>query len=74
MKDHCVIGRDAYQRTWSNEDEAVKHAQRLISKPGHKEGVRLFVVKVVKVVELSQPPTTVRDLHPSDMGEIDDGT
>lgn len=74
MKDHCVISHNAYQRTWLNEDEAVKHAQRLVSKPGQKDGVRLFVVKVVKVVEMSPPPTIVRDLLPSDMGEIDNGT
>lgn len=74
MKDHCVISRDAYQRTWLNEDEAVKHAQRLVAKPNNKEGARLFVVKVVKVVEMSPPPTIVRDPVASDMGEIDNGT
>lgn len=77
MKDHCVIGREIRTdlgRTWLNEDEAVKHAQTLVNKPGHREGVRLFVVKVVKVVERSPPPTIVRDLLPSDMGEIDNGT
>lgn len=69
MKDHCVIGPTAgsgkHARTWlENEDEAIAHATKLLHKTENgaygQKCDKLFVVKIVAVVELTPPPTTVR--------------
>jgi len=52
-----------------DEDEAVAHAQRLLTNQIRTPGAKLFVVKVVKVVELDPPPTTVRKMKASDIAE-----
>lgn len=69
MKDHCVIGALMHgRRTWcANEEEAAAHARKLI-KQG-KTGEPLFIVKLVKVVELAAPPTVVREPLASDTEE-----
>lgn len=63
-KDHCVIGSEAHGRTWGTEEESVAYAKRLIAQKGCK--LPLFIVKIVKVVELSAPPIEVRDFSPAD--------
>ena len=74
VKDHCVIGLESPNgigRTWvSSEAEAVAHAEFLLALDAKKNGQkRLFVVKVVAVVELTPPtppPTRVRAIIESD--------
>lgn len=71
MKDHCVIGRESPHgigRTWvESEAEAVAHAQKLLERECRTgKANRLFVMKVVKVVEITTP-TTVRDLLEGDI-------
>ena len=72
MKDHCVIGRDAFERTWGDEEYAIAHAKKLLIKADKNQNgtKRLFVVKVVKVVELHEPvpPITIRDMVEEDIG------
>lgn len=59
IKDHCVLGGVAYNRTWSDEAGAIEYAKHLIAKPGSAD--KLFVVKIVKVIELPPLPTIVRE-------------
>lgn len=73
MKDHCVIGRESPNgigRTWvGSEAEAIAHAQKLLTQErGKPNSPRLFVVKVVKVVEILTP-TVVREMVDSDIPE-----
>lgn len=65
MFDHCVIGAKASGRTWGNEEGTIRYAQKILAQKG--AAPKLFVVKVVKVIELSPPPTTVRDFDNSDI-------
>lgn len=69
-RDHCVIGRESHGRTWCDEKGAIEHAKRLLAataKSTNKPHTRLFVVKVVKVVELQDPPMNVREFEPGDI-------
>lgn len=71
MKDMCVIVNH-FDRTWfEDEDEAIASAKKLINKTrelqrSHKAPGKLFVVKVIRVVEEPEPPMDIRDPKPSD--------
>ncbi len=68
---YCVIGPSVTQnhpikRSWkTSQEDAVKHAEKLIrnSFDGQRSKVaKLLVVKVVEVVELTGPPITRRSI------------
>ena len=61
QKDHCVISIEAVNRTWGSEEEAIAHAKRIIeSQAKSNPTVKVGVVKLVSIVELTAPPMTVR--------------
>lgn len=63
MARYCVIGEVAYDRTWfTNREKARGHAKGLITEPGCYSSTKpkeLFVVKVVDVVRVANPPIEV---------------
>jgi hypothetical protein len=75
----CVIGpvvNSSFGRTWKRDEEAaLKHAKKLIANSYDRgpKVKKLYVVQVVKVVEVDdKPPMTVRGVSEEDVNPEED--
>lgn len=73
----CVIGavvNTTFGRTWKKtQEDAVKHAKKLIRNSvvnGRPKTEKLFVVQIVEVVEVPQMEVTSRRLSADDMEDL----